>query len=260
MRNSLNPRSHMGCGGSKPPDATDASASDESFKDPTAAAEALENDAPPVSRSPGATSASEVAVSISDPGSSASAGAPATDWPSFTKGSKGEKSFNKESEGQAKRSLDERVAAHEAALQGRGSQGSRPGSRRLSAGTRRANSADFLAEPGTPELGRRKPRFVRLSFESARGKEIQARLDETHAAEAKATGSYKNRRASAPATVLKPLPEDKAEGSGRRSRRRSLGTLVSKKTEVEATEGEMVRKGKKGAAPPPPVKHSFEWE
>ena len=37
-------------------------------------------------------------------------------------------------------------------------------------------------------------------------------------------------------------------------------TLVSKKTEVEATEGEMVRKGKKGAAPPPPVKHSFEWE
>ena len=59
---------------------------------------------------------------------------------------------------------------------------------------------------------------------------------------------------------LKPLPEDKAEGSGRRSRRRSLGTLVSKKTEVEATEGEMVRKGKKGAAPPPPVKHSFEWE
>ena len=121
MRNSLNPRSHMGCGGSKPPDATDASASDESFKDPTAAAEALENDAPPVSRSPGATSASEVAVSISDPGSSASAGAPATDWPSFTKGSKGEKSFNKESEGQAKRSLDERVAAHEAALQGRGS-------------------------------------------------------------------------------------------------------------------------------------------
>ena len=74
-----------------------------------------------------------------------------------------------------------------------------------------------------------------------------------------ATGSYKNRRASAPAN-LKPLPEDKAEGSGRRSRRRSLGTLVSKKTEVEATEGEMVRKGKKGAAPPPPVKHSFEWE
>ena len=131
----------MGCGGSKPPDATDASASDESFKDPTAAAEALENDAPPVSRSPGATSASEVAV----------------------------------------------------------------------------------------------------------------------AAEAMATGSYKNRRASAPAN-LKPLPEDKAEGSGRRSRRRSLGTLVSKKTEVEATEGEMVRKGKKGAAPPPPVKHSFEWE
>ena len=79
------------------------------------------------------------------------------------------------------------------------------------------------------------------------------------AAEAMATGSYKNRRASAPAN-LKPLPEDKAEGSGRRSRRRSLGTLVSKKTEVEATEGEMVRKGKKGAAPPPPVKHSFEWE
>ena len=114
-------------------------------------------------------------------------------------------------------------------------------------------------EPGTPELGRRKPRFVRLSFESARGKEIQARLDEKHAAEAMATGSYKNRRASAPAN-LKPLPEDKAEGSGRRSRRRSLGTLVSKKTEVEATEGEMVRKGKKGAAPPPPVKHSFEWE
>ena len=60
MRNSLNPRSHMGCGGSKPPDATDASASDESFKDPTAAAEALENDAPPVSRNPGVTSASEV--------------------------------------------------------------------------------------------------------------------------------------------------------------------------------------------------------
>ena len=258
MRNSLNPRSHMGCGGSKPPDATDASASDESFKDPTAAAEALENDAPPISRSPGATSASEIAVSVSDPGSSASAGAPATDWPSFTKGSK-EESFNKKNEGQAKRSLDERVAAHEAALQGRGSQGSRPGSRRLSAGTRRANSADFLAEPGTPELGRRKPRFVRLSFDTARGKEIQARLDEKHAAEAKATGSYKNRRASAPAN-LKPLPEDKAEGSGRRSRRRSLGTLVSKKTEVEATEGEMVRKGKKGAAPPPPVKHSFEWE
>ena len=141
--------------------------------------------------------------------------------------------------------------------QGRGSQGSRPGSRRLSAGTRRANSADFLAEPGTPELGRRKPRFVRLSFDTARGKEIQARLDEKHAAEAKATGSYKNRRASAPATVLKPLPE---EGTGRRSRRRSLGTLVTKKTEVKAEDGEMVRKGKKGAAPPPPVKHSFEWE
>ena len=104
MRNSLNPRSHMGCGGSKPPDATDASASDESFKDPTAAAEALENDAPPISRSPGATSASEVVVSVSDPGSSASAGAPATDWPSFTKGSKGEKSFNKESERAAARS------------------------------------------------------------------------------------------------------------------------------------------------------------
>ena len=237
----------MGCGGSKPPDATDPSASE---VDPTA-------DAPPVSRNPGVTSASEVAVSISDPGSSASAGAPATDWPSFTKGSKGEKSFNKESEGQAKRSLDERVAAHQAALQGRGSQGSRPGSRRLSAGTRRANSADFLAEPGTPELGRRKPRFVRLSFDTARGKEIQARLDEKHAAEAKATGSYKNRRASAPATVLKPLPE---EGTGRRSRRRSLGTLVTKKTEVKAEDGEMVRKGKKGAAPPPPVKHSFEWE
>ena len=236
----------MGCGGSKSPDATDPSASE---VDPTA-------DAPPVSRNPGATSASEIAVSVSDPGSSASAGAPATDWPSFTKGSK-EESFNKKNEGQAKRSLDERVAAHEAALQGRGSQGSRPGSRRLSAGTRRANSADFLAEPGTPELGRRKPRFVRLSFDTARGKEIQARLDEKHAAEAKATGSYKNRRASAPATVLKPLPE---EGTGRRSRRRSLGTLVTKKTEVKAEDGEMVRKGKKGAAPPPPVKHSFEWE
>ena len=64
-------------------------------------------------------------------------------------------------------------------------------------------------------------------------------------------------RASAPATVLKPLPE---EGTGRRSRRRSLGTLVTKKTEVKAEDGEMVRKGKKGAAPPPPVKHSFEWE
>ena len=50
--------------------------------------------------------------------------------------------------------------------------------------------------------------------------------------------------------------------SGRllRSRRRSLGTLVTKKTEVKAEDGEMVRKGKKGAAPPPPVKHSFEWE
>ena len=174
----------MGCGGSKPPDATEASASD----DPTAAAKAVENDAPPISRSPGATSASEIAVSVSDPGSSASAGAPATDWPSFTKGSKGEKSFNKESEGQAKRSLDERVAAHEAELQGRGSKGSRPGSRRLSAGTRRANSADFLAEPGTPELGRRKPRFVRLSFDTARSKEIQARLDEKHAAEARQRG------------------------------------------------------------------------
>ena len=237
----------MGCGGSKSPDATDPSASE---VDPTA-------DAPPVSRNPGATSASEIAVSVSDPGSSASGGAPATEWPSVA-GAAGD-SFNKGSSGQAKRSLDERVAAHEAALQGRGSQGSRPGSRRLSAGTRRANSADFLAEPGTPELGRRKPRFVRLSFDTARGKEIQARLDEKHAAEAMATGSYKNRRASAPAN-LKPLPEDKAEGSGRRSRRRSLGTLVSKKTEVEATEGEMVRKGKKGAAPPPPVKHSFEWE
>jgi len=116
----------MGCGGSKSPDATDPSASE---VDPTA-------DAPPVSRNPGVTSASEVTVSVSDPGSSASAGAPATDWPSFTKGSK-EESFNKKTEG---------------------------------------------------------------------------------------------------------------------------GTLVSKKTEVEATEGEMVRKGKKGAAPPPPVKHSFEWE
>ena len=96
----------MGCGGSKPPDATDASASDESFKDPTAAAEALENDAPPISRSPGATSASEIAVSVSDPGSSASAGAPATEWPSVA-GAAGD-SFNKGSSGQAKRSLDER--------------------------------------------------------------------------------------------------------------------------------------------------------
>ena len=32
-------------------------------------------------------------------------------------------------------------------------------------------------------------------------------------------------------------------------------------TDPSASEvDEMVRKGKKGAAPPPPVKHSFEWE
>ena len=84
----------MGCGGSKSPDATDPSASE---IDPTA-------DAPPVSRNPGVTSASEVTVSVSDPGSSASGGAPATEWPSVA-GAAGD-SFNKGSSGQAKRSLD----------------------------------------------------------------------------------------------------------------------------------------------------------
>ena len=97
----------MGCGGSKSPDATDPSAS---AVDPTA-------DAPPVSRNPGVTSASEVTVSVSDPGSSASGGAPATEWPSVA-GAAGD-SFNKGSSGQAKRSLDERVADGEMVRKGK---------------------------------------------------------------------------------------------------------------------------------------------
>ena len=239
---SPNPRSQMGCGGSISPDATDPSASE---VDPTA-------DAPPVSRNPGVTSASEVTVSVSTPAPRPPAAPPRRSGP--RRGRRGGGLVQQGELGALQRSLDERVAAHEAALQGRGSQGSRPGSRMrlISAGTRRVTAPTSLAEP---DAGAR----AAEDHASSASRSTRRAARRSRRASTRSTPPRRRRRlvqecrAAAPATVPQAAPG--GQGGARRaarSRRRSLGTLVSKKTEVEATEGEMVRKGKKARRRPRP--------